>query len=253
MWFTQFLPGLAVLDAPVPLGGTSNHFRTATLRSVGGWDPFNVTEDADLGVRLHRQGHRTGVLASTTLEEANSDFINWVRQRSRWYKGYLQAWVVHLRHPRQLWRELGPAGFMRFNLFVGGTPTLALLNPLFWLLTILWFVGHPAILITLFPAPVYFTAVLCWLVGNFLFVYMTMLVALDTGQFDLMTASVLTPLYWVMMSLAALKAAYQFVASPSYWEKTVHGLETSGSAPEHDDRSGSQRRQPSRPIVVGES
>ncbi|HEY2562202.1 MAG TPA: glycosyltransferase, partial [Acidimicrobiales bacterium] len=107
-WFGYILPGLMTTDSPIPLGGTSNHIRTDVLQEVGGWDPYNVTEDADLGIRLARAGYRTAVLQSVTLEEANSDPINWLRQRSRWYKGYLQTFLVHTRQPRRVWKELGP-------------------------------------------------------------------------------------------------------------------------------------------------
>ena len=105
-WFGIVLPTVEAARCVVPLGGTSNHMPTALWREVGGWDEFNVTEDADLGVRLARRGYRTLVLDSTTLEEANSDVLNWIRQRSRWYKGYLQTMLVHLRHPRALRREM---------------------------------------------------------------------------------------------------------------------------------------------------
>ena len=100
-------PGLVETRAPIPLGGTSNHFRRDVLESLGAWDPYNVTEDADLGVRLARSGYRCEVIESVTLEEANSDFVNWVKQRSRWYKGYLQTALIHLRHPLRLYRQLG--------------------------------------------------------------------------------------------------------------------------------------------------
>jgi cellulose synthase/poly-beta-1,6-N-acetylglucosamine synthase-like glycosyltransferase len=230
MWFTQFLPGLSLLDAPLPLGGTSNHFRTETLQQIGGWDPFNVTEDADLGLRLHRAGYRTGVLKSRTLEEANSDFVNWVRQRSRWYKGYLQTLLVHLRHPRGMINDIGARSFLRFLLFVGGTPLLALLNPIFWTMTVVWFIGHPAGIKEVFPAPVYYGAVVAWLLGNFAFFYMVLLVSLETDDLGLVAASVLTPFYWVMMSIAAVKAAWQLATQPNYWEKTVHGLDDPDSA-----------------------
>ena len=93
------LPGLDAPDVPIPLGGTSNHFITDVLRELGAWDPFNVTEDADLGIRLHRRGYETAMIDSTTLEEANSELGNWIRQRSRWIKGYIQTWLVHMRHP----------------------------------------------------------------------------------------------------------------------------------------------------------
>jgi len=230
MWFSQLLPGLSTLDAPVPLGGTSNHFRREILEEVGGWDPFNVTEDADLGIRLHRQGYRTGVLDSVTLEEANSDFVNWVRQRSRWYKGYMQAWLVNLRHPGQTWRDLGPRGFVQFNLFVGGTPIIALLNPLFWTLTIVWFVGHPVSLEQIFPAPLYYAGLFTWLVGNFLCLFAVILSAYESDRGDLFLASLITPFYWIMMSIAAAKAFYQLIFQPSYWEKTVHGLDSDAAA-----------------------
>jgi cellulose synthase/poly-beta-1,6-N-acetylglucosamine synthase-like glycosyltransferase len=225
MWFSQLLPGLIGGAAPVPLGGTSNHFRIEVLRQLGGWDPHNVTEDADLGIRLHRAGYRTRVLDSTTMEEANSDFINWVKQRSRWYKGYLQTWLVHMRDPRRLWRELGPRGFVGFNLFVGGTPLLALLNPIFWALTMLWFIGQFDVIAQLFPAWLYYMSLLCMVFGNLGLFYATILAARISGSPSMTVASLLSPLYWGMMSLAAVKAVLQLVHAPSFWEKTVHGLD----------------------------
>lgn len=225
MWFTQMLPGLVEVDAPVPLGGTSNHFRRQVLVDIGAWDPFNVTEDADLGVRLHRLGYRTAVLDSITLEEANSDFVNWVRQRSRWYKGYVQTWLVNMRHPRELRRDLGWKAFILFNLFVGGTPLLAALNPVFWVMTIVWFVSRSNFILNLFPMPVYYAGLFSLLAGNFAFVYATMLTAFENDEPKLVFAAALTPLYWVMMAVAAIKAIVQIVIAPSYWEKTVHGLD----------------------------
>lgn len=96
-WFDIFLPGLHAVRSPIPLGGTSNHFQTDVLKELGGWDPFNVTEDCDLGIRLTRQGYSTEILDSTTWEEGNSQVGNWIRQRSRWMKGYFQTHLVHSR------------------------------------------------------------------------------------------------------------------------------------------------------------
>jgi cellulose synthase/poly-beta-1,6-N-acetylglucosamine synthase-like glycosyltransferase len=225
MWFSQLLPGLVRQSAPVPLGGTSNHFRRSALLAVGGWDAFNVTEDADLGIRLHRLGLRTLVLDSTTLEEANSDFVNWVKQRSRWYKGYLQTWLVHMRHPRRLVRELGLGGFVGFNLFVGGTPLIALLNPVFWALTYVWFIAHPPFVAALFPAALYYSSLLCMTIGNLAFYYATIVSARMTGQPRLVLAATLAPAYWAMMSIAAIKALVQIFSVPHFWEKTAHGLD----------------------------
>ena len=224
MWFSYMLPGLASLGAPIPLGGTSNHFRRSVLRSMGAWDPYNVTEDADLGIRMFREGYKVGVLESVTFEEANSDFVNWVKQRSRWYKGYLQTFFVHLRAPTKLYREIGFLGMVQFFLFIGGTPILAVLNPIFWLMTLTWFVVHPAFIQTLFPGPLYYLSLLCWAGGNFLLVYFTIASCRLQRRYELLWAALLVPLYWVMMSLAAVKAFLQLIGAPTFWEKTVHGL-----------------------------
>jgi len=224
MWFSLFLPGLSALGAPIPLGGTSNHFRREVLERLGSWDPHNVTEDADLGIRLAREGWSVEVLDSVTYEEANSDFVNWAKQRSRWYKGYLQTWLVHLRAPRRTAEELGWRSFLQFNLFVGGTPVLALLNPIFWALTILWFVGHPVFIKELFPGPVYYMGVSCWAFGNFTIAYLTVISIRHARRPELLFAALLAPAYWMMMSIAATKAAIQLATAPSFWEKTTHGL-----------------------------
>ncbi|MHB2024250.1 MAG: glycosyltransferase, partial [Mycobacteriales bacterium] len=171
LWFSFLLPGLLELGSPLPLGGTSNHMRTELLRELGAWDPYNVTEDADLGIRLARAGYQTAVLDSETLEEANSDFVNWAKQRSRWYKGYFQTWLVHMREPRKLVGEIGWKGVAGLNLFVGGTPLLALLNPLFWTLTLIYFVGRVHAIERVFPAPVYYPAMLAWIFGNLIMIY----------------------------------------------------------------------------------
>jgi cellulose synthase/poly-beta-1,6-N-acetylglucosamine synthase-like glycosyltransferase len=226
MWFSQLLPGLAQLDAPIPLGGTSNHFRRDVLVDLMAWDPFNVTEDADLGIRMRRAGYRSAVIDSVTEEEANSDFINWVKQRSRWYKGYAQTLLVHLRQPRALLRELGIREFVLFLLFVGGTPLLSLLNPVFWTLTALWWIGHPAFIRDLFPTAIYFAGLICWIAGNFIFAYMCMLSVQEPDKAKLRVAAILMPVYWIMMSMAAVKASIQLLSAPSYWEKTTHGLDT---------------------------
>ncbi len=134
LWFDQMLPGLERLNVPIPLGGTSNYFKIDVLRELHAWDPFNVTEDADLGVRLTQKGYRVGVVDSTTFEEASCHAGNWIRQRSRWMKGYMQTFLVHTRQPLHLMRTIGPLGFLGFVFFIGGTVLSGLLNPVFWLL-----------------------------------------------------------------------------------------------------------------------
>lgn len=229
MWFTQLLPGLSQLGAPIPLGGTSNHFRKDILLEVGAWDALNVTEDADLGLRIHRHGYRTGVVDSITYEEANSDLVNWVKQRSRWYKGYAQTALVHLRRPRNLVRDLGARQTVLFFLFVAGTPLLAVLNPVFWAITIVWFVWHPPVVAAVIPTMTYFVGQICWIAGNALVLYSWILSTRDPRE-KLWLAAILSPLYWIMMSVAAVKALIQLITAPSYWEKTHHGLDMGSEA-----------------------
>ncbi|HLH72657.1 MAG TPA: glycosyltransferase [Chloroflexota bacterium] len=223
-WFDLFLPGLDATGAPIPLGGTSNHFRTDRLLELNGWDPYNVTEDADLGVRLVKLGGRTAVIDSTTYEEANSQLGNWIRQRSRWVKGYVLTWLVHMRHPVRLWRALGAARFFGFQLVVGGTFLGVLLNPFYWFLTAAWFLTHLAILHELFPAMVYYVGAVGLYVGNFAFTYLNALGCLRRGYHGLVRYALLSPIYWMLMSIAGWKGALQLIYKPSYWEKTTHGL-----------------------------
>jgi cellulose synthase/poly-beta-1,6-N-acetylglucosamine synthase-like glycosyltransferase len=225
-WFAMLLPALALRGGPVPLGGTSMHIKREILEAVGAWDPHNVTEDADLGIRLARMGYGTMVLDSTTDEEANSDFVNWVKQRSRWYKGYLQTWLVHMRHPIQLFRELGAEPFLAFNLVVGVTPLVALLNPIFWFLTLLWFVAKLEFVQTVFPAWIYYPGLFCLVIGNVLALYLSLIAIRATGHEKLVGAVLLSPVYWLMMSIAALKAFIQLTIAPWFWEKTTHGLDS---------------------------
>ena len=224
MWFDLFLPGLDASGAPIPLGGTSNHFRLDTLLELGAWDPFNVTEDADVGIRLSRRGYRTATIDSTTYEEANSRVYNWVRQRSRWVKGYVQTWLVHMRHPVRLWRELGPGNFLSFQLVVGGTPLTMLLNPLFWGLTSLWAATEAGVIREVFPGIVYFAGAVNLFLGNFVFTYLNVAGCMRRGYHGLVKYALLSPLYWALMSVAAWKGLLQLITRPSYWEKTVHGL-----------------------------
>ncbi|MFG1796332.1 glycosyltransferase [Nocardia sp. NPDC049149] len=226
LWFGFLLPGLMRSKAPIPLGGTSNHFKRDIVTDIGAWDPYNVTEDADLGVRIAVSGYSTAVIDSTTLEEANPDPINWIRQRSRWYKGYLQTWLVHTRRPIQLWRSIGTVSFIRFTLILAGTPIIACLNLVFWFITLSWILGQPAAIGQLFPAFVYFPSLIAMILGNGATIYMNLLACRENNRSDLLVACLTVPLYWLMMSIAAAKGCYQLVRNPSYWEKTFHGLGT---------------------------
>jgi cellulose synthase/poly-beta-1,6-N-acetylglucosamine synthase-like glycosyltransferase len=233
LWFDLMLRGLQRLGGPIPLGGTSNHFRTAVLRGLGGWDPYNVTEDADLGIRLYRQGFRTGMLNSTTYEEANPRVRNWIRQRSRWIKGYMQTFLVHTRGGWNLRRTRDPH-FLTFLLIIGGKMLVNFVNPLMWALTIGYFAFRPLVghaIESVYPAWVFYPAVLTLVAGNLLFVYTFLLGSARRGNHDLIKYGLLAPFYWLLMSVAAVKALAQLIAKPHYWEKTVHGLHLTDAAP----------------------
>lgn len=224
VWFDLFLPGLTATGAPIPLGGTSNHFRVKPLQELGGWDPFNVTEDCDLGVRLHKHGWRTSMLSSTTWEEANGAFWSWFRQRSRWVKGYLQTWLVHTRKPLQILRDLGPAGWFSFQMTIGGSLLAFLINPIYWAMTLLWLFTRSEMISALFPPSIYLLGSFCLLGANFVFVYMAVTGCMARGYYDLVKYALLTPIYWLMMSIGAYKAYGQIIVRPHYWEKTDHGI-----------------------------
>ncbi|ORI16256.1 glycosyltransferase family 2 protein [Rhodococcus sp. 1168] len=227
-WFTYMLPALARRKCVIPLGGTSNHFRSSVWRELGGWDSFNVTEDADLGIRLARHGYRTALMDSVTLEEANSDPVNWIRQRSRWYKGYLQTFLVHFRSPRELVREIGLVSTLRFANTTLGMPLSNVINLIFWSSVLFWYVGHPAIMETLLPGAIYYVSLLLFTLGNVVTLMLGLISTRATDKPYLLLAALTVPAYWVMQGLAAVKGLFQLFFRASYWEKTVHGLSDNG-------------------------
>lgn len=227
LWFDLTLTGLQSLNSAIPLGGTSNHFRTRDLRKLQGWDPFNVTEDADLGVRLFKKGYKTAIIDSTTLEEANSVASNWLRQRSRWIKGYMQTYLVHMRDFRGFVRENGFRHAFIFQLTIGGKLLFLLINPLLWIVTFFYFAFHNytgLIIELVYYPPMSYFAVFSLVFGNFLFLFYYMIACAKRNQWSLIKYVYLIPLYWAMMSYAALIALYQLFFKPHYWEKTIHGL-----------------------------
>jgi cellulose synthase/poly-beta-1,6-N-acetylglucosamine synthase-like glycosyltransferase len=228
-WFDYMLAGLDAADLPIPLGGTSNHFRTEALIELGGWDPYNVTEDADLGIRASALGYRVGVVNSTTMEEANTSIPNFIRQRSRWIKGYMQTTLVHARRPRQLIHEIGWRRFLSFTLLIGGTPATFLgVIPLY--LVTLFTIFIPAeVLAQFFPVWLLWLSLVNFIVGNTVMVYLSMMGPYKRGTFDLLIWAVLNPVYWILHSIASYKGLWQLITRPHYWEKTEHGLTNQSS------------------------
>lgn len=221
LWFDWLLPALQRLKAPIPLGGTSNFFRTEILRKVGGWDPFNVTEDADLGLRLARLGYRVEMLNSTTYEEANCRLGNWVRQRSRWIKGHLQTWLVHMRQPGAFVSQNGWHGLLSIQLFLAGNVAGALINPILWSAFVYMNVfdgGHGVAM----PAMLEILNLAALVFGNLCFILCAAIAPLKRGWRHLCLFGLTAPAYWLLTSIAAYKALWQIVFRPYYWEKTDH-------------------------------
>lgn len=247
LWFNITLPGLRWARMSLPLGGTSNHFRTDVLRRLGGWDAFNVTEDCDLGLRLAEHRFYTTTLDSTTLEEANSNVHNWVRQRSRWIKGYMQTYLVHLRHPwRYVLKRRIDALFSLFAI-VGGTPATFIINPIMWALLLGYVISRQSLgaeLRVLYIAPIYYPAVLCLVAGNFLYFYLYLIACVRSRQYGLLPWVLTMPLCWLLMCAAAVVAFVQLIFKPHYWEKTQHGLHLKfvarGSARQHANRQSDE-------------
>lgn len=223
-WFDYMLPGLDTLDIPIPLGGTSNHFKMANLLELGAWDPFNVTEDADLGLRAYSKGYKVAIINSTTYEEANNDFLNWIRQRSRWIKGYMQTYLVHMRDPVKLWKKVGWRGFLGFNFFIGATPLTFLVYPLLLSVFIFYVAFDLRFIRDLFPDWVLFISIFNLMVGNILMIYVNMMAVFKRRYYELILFAIANPIYWLMHSAAAYKGLWQLIVNPFYWEKTNHGL-----------------------------
>jgi cellulose synthase/poly-beta-1,6-N-acetylglucosamine synthase-like glycosyltransferase len=231
--FDAMLPAIAKLGLPVALGGTSNHFPRAALDRLGGWDAYNVTEDADLGTRIARLGGRVAVLDSTTWEEPPGKLGVWMRQRTRWLKGFMMTWLVHMRRPVRLLRELGPAGFLGFNAYLGGIVLSALVHPLF--VGYLIYASATGQFLEL-PETALGSALLAIALFNLLFGYISgmalaAVAVLRRGWLFLIPHILLMPLYWLLISAAAYRAALQLVANPYLWEKTPHAARRTAPRP----------------------
>lgn len=213
--FEVTLPAMARLGLPFPLGGTSNHFRVDALRAVGGWDAWNVTEDADLGFRLWRNGWRQGVLTLPTHETPPGGLDHWLPQRTRWLKGYMQTWGVHTRNPLRL----GVTGLASLVLTLGSSLASAAIHAatLAWVLT--------SVLVSvaagLPPQPPKFAvavlmlgAAAAWLQGR---------IGANRAGVPYSAVDMICSIgYWSLLTLGFCHAAWRLVREPFAWDKTRH-------------------------------
>lgn len=224
--FDQLLPWLHRRNWPIPLGGTSNHFRSEALIAVGAWDKFNVTEDADLGIRLVRQGYQCAVLPSTTYEEAPISWAAWRHQRARWHKGWIQTFFVHTRHLGRSYRELGATRLLATLCLIGGNLMVMALSPVFACLLSAYCLGIlkvpqlEGIGQGIFVVMCLGSAGLCY-AGCAL----SLLQGARQRRLGLRLSDVLTlPFYWLLNAIAFYQAAWQFLRAPYAWNKTEHGI-----------------------------
>lgn len=220
--FRGLLPALDYLGLPIPLGGTSNHFRRDVLLKCGGWDPFNVTEDADLGIRLARLGYGVSVINSQTMEEAPVTWRVWRGQRTRWIKGWMQTYLVHMRRPSRLWRDLGVRRFLGFQVTISAMLISMLVHPWFYVL-VGWELARNGRILPESEA-------LLWLFGiNLVAGYSSaaLLIAVTSARAKLsglLLSITCLPIDWLAISFAAYRAALDLAVRPFFWEKTVHGV-----------------------------
>ena len=206
--FGAIQPSLARRRLPFLLGGTSNWFRAAALRQVGGWDAHNVTEDADLGIRLARAGWRSSVIDSTTWEEAPVGHRQWVGQRARWLKGFAITTAVHLGRPLDLLHDLGPRATLAI---IAQLPT-----------TLVCSAAHPVgLALILFGQLGGLLAALA-VTGYAVSIALHMHVACRHRLSIWLAAAI--PIYWLLQNVALWLALLDLVRDPAHWRKTEHGL-----------------------------
>ncbi|WP_438750426.1 glycosyltransferase family 2 protein [Pararhizobium sp. O133] len=223
--FRGLLPMLSLTRLPLPLGGTSNHFRTAELKQIGGWDPYNMTEDADLGLRLHRLGYRSQVIFKPTFEEAPITLPIWLGQRTRWFKGWLQTWLVLMRRPAQLRREIGWLAFSVFQVLIAGMLLSSLCHPV--ILGFLVYLGWAMVQDgTHVDNWLTFWLFVCDVVN--IFGSYAVFIALGLNRMTKREKRAVgwrwafVPIYWLIMSWAAWRALLELRTSPFSWNKTPH-------------------------------
>lgn len=230
-WFRVILSGLSKLNLAIPLGGTTLFFRRDALEHLGGWDAHNVTEDADLGIRLARHGYQTELLASTSQEEANARMWPWIKQRSRWLKGYAVTYGVHMRNPAALWRDLGASRFFGIQLIFAGTLSQFLLAPLLWSF---WLVPlslpHP--LVGVMPHWGFIAIALTFFASEIAGIFVGMIAVRATGKPRLMKWVPTLHLYYPLGAIASYKRICELARKPFYWDKTAHGIMTPTLPPE---------------------
>ncbi|WP_165351932.1 glycosyltransferase family 2 protein [Salipiger sp. IMCC34102] len=222
-WFRVILPGIARLGFVVPLGGTTLFLRRDVLEKIGAWDAHNVTEDADLGIRLARRGYRTEFIPTVTLEEANGSYLPWIKQRSRWLKGYAITYAVHMRRPLRLWRDLGPLRFAGVQLVFLGTLAQFTLAPLLWSFWLI-LLGLPHPMAGILTPALTLTLTTFFVASEGINFLVAALGLRRAGKLRLLPWAVTLQAYFPLGSFAVYKGLLELGWKPFWWDKTAHGI-----------------------------
>ncbi|WP_299040900.1 glycosyltransferase [uncultured Tateyamaria sp.] len=221
-WWRLVLPGVSRLGLVLPLGGTTLFFRRDILEQLGGWDAHNVTEDADLGLRLARRGYRTELIPTVTYEEANCHAWAWIKQRSRWLKGFFITYCVHMRSPRALLRDLGVMRFLGIQAMFLATVSQFAAFPLLWTF---WLpaVGLPHPVTSTLGTGVIWPLATLFVVAEVVTLTIGLVAVSDRNHRHLMPWVITLPFYFSLGAVASYKAIYELIRAPFYWDKTQHG------------------------------
>lgn len=248
-WFRLVLPGLERMGLVVPLGGTTLFFRREALEELGGWDAHNVTEDADLGIRLARHGYRTELIPTVTQEEANCRFWPWIKQRSRWLKGYAMTWAVHMRNPAALWRELGARRFFGVQLLFLGTLSQFILAPVLWSFWAIPFgLWHP--LRAVIPMEGFMALGLLFLATELLSIWLGVLAVSGPKHRGLWLWVPTMHFYFPLGAMAAYKGLWEVIKRPYYWDKTAHGVDDNIDHSQTEEPELSPAVEPAEPAAT---
>ena len=211
--FTRFLPVLANCGCIIPLGGTSNHFRVDVLRKTGAWDSHNLTEDADLGMRMAYFGYRSEMITPPTFENAPHGLKIFLRQRIRWQSGHIQTISVHLRQPLRAMRSAGVFNYTFFILVL----LCRLTNPIAHMFVIGYLLTASATVGFLTPSLIRVSAFV------YLFYFTLAYLALGENSRHMRLIYLLSlPAYWLLIAPATLIALYRMARGQMAWMKTPH-------------------------------
>jgi cellulose synthase/poly-beta-1,6-N-acetylglucosamine synthase-like glycosyltransferase len=223
-FYNFFLPGIVECNYPLPISGHSTYFRREVIEHVGAWDPYNVAEDCDIGIRIFRKGYRSGMmLDSYTWEQSTTTIPTWVRQRTRWIQGFIQTSIVQLRYPLLLKRQLHSWwNFVVFLILVPGNVLLNILNIFQWSMFALWHFTHAPFLQDAYIGFTLYLATVCFFFGNFLFTFFGMYALYERKHYSAVPWSLLMVVYWIMLGIATIRSTLHFFLHPHKWDKTKH-------------------------------